>query len=78
MEAHLGPYLAVLVALAVLLWPVFFYLWFKWYVEKHFGPFDNNADRSAPYDRRSELKQARRSLQRFIRWRTGAVGKGLL
>jgi len=40
MEANLGPYLSVLVALAVLLVPVFFYLWFRWYVEKHFGPFE--------------------------------------
>jgi predicted membrane protein len=39
MEAH--PYVSVLAALAVLLWPVFFYLWLKFYAEKHFGPFDD-------------------------------------
>jgi hypothetical protein len=36
MEANLGPYMAVLVALLVLLWPMLFYLWFRWYVGKHF------------------------------------------
>ena len=39
MEANLGPYMAVLVALAVLLWPAVFYLWLRWYAEKHPGPF---------------------------------------
>jgi hypothetical protein len=63
MEENLGPYLAVTVALAVLLWPVFFYLWFKWYVEKHFGPFGDDAARIAPNDRRSDLKQARQLLR---------------
>jgi hypothetical protein len=41
MEAHLGPYLAVLVALAVLLWPVCFYLWLRWYAKKHGASFED-------------------------------------
>jgi hypothetical protein len=72
MEENLGPYMSVVVALAVLLWPAFFYLWFKWYVEKRFGPFARDHAQSAPNDRRSDLKQARRELRRLIRWRTGA------
>jgi hypothetical protein len=72
MEENLGPYMAVLVAFAVLLWPLFIYLSLLRYVQKRYGPFGGDATRSAAYDRRPELKQARRSLQRLIRWRTGA------
>lgn len=40
MEKNLGPYLTVLVAFAVLLWPACFYLWLRWYAKKHGGPFE--------------------------------------
>jgi hypothetical protein len=71
MEENLGPYMAVLVAFAVFLWPLFFYLWLRWYVQKRYGPFGDDATHSAAYDQRPDLQQARRSLRRVIRWRTG-------
>lgn len=66
MEAQVETHIAVLVAFAVLLCPVFFYLWFRWYAEKHFGPFGGDATRSDASDRRAELKESRRALRLLI------------
>jgi hypothetical protein len=67
MEMHI----AVLGVLAVLLSPVFFYLWLDRYVGKELGTTGGNAARSVAHDRLTDLKQSRRLLRLIVNRRLG-------